>query len=108
MSTTARSKSDIPIGASTEPTPDALSQSVLSRIALAMLKQAVLDLAGKDLKLRAQSAHWLNSPGAKEVCEVLSVDYKDMWEDIRDITFRPSAAQRIYMARTLIKSFPKL
>ena len=106
MSTTARSRNDTPTGASTELTPELISPFVQSRIALALLRQAVLDLAGKDLSLRAQSAHWLNSEGAKEVCAAIPIDYREMWEDVRDITFRPHA-QRLHLARKMIKAFPK-
>lgn len=105
MPTTARSKNGTSSGDSTQQTPDAISPFVQSRIALALLKQSVLDLAGRELTLRAQSARWLNSDGCKEVCSTLSIPYTEFWEAIRDMTFRPYA-QRIFLARKLIKTFP--
>lgn len=108
MSMTGKSRSATPSGTSTEQIQELISASVQSRIALALLKQAVLDLAGKDIKLRAQAAYWLNSAGAKEVCAAIPVDYQDLWEEMKYLTFRPSHAQRISIARTIIKSFPKI
>lgn len=77
-----------------------MSPSVQSRIALAILEQAVFDLACKDIKLRVGAAKWLNSDGAKEVCKVIGLDYATVWELARSITFRPYAQRRL-----LAKSF---
>ena len=102
---TAKYRNATSSGTSTEQTPEPLSALFQSRIAVALLRQTVTDLAGKDLKLRVQAAAWLNSPGAKEVCAAIPVSYDEIWESVRDITFRPYA-QRVYLARRLVKSLP--
>jgi len=105
MRTTGKCRNSTSTGTSTGPTLEWSPPSVQSKIALALLRQAVMDLAGKDLKLRVSAASWLNGDGAKEVCVAIPFPYEVLWEEIRDITFRPYA-QRLYLARKLVKSFP--
>lgn len=106
MRTTGRSRSDIPTGTSTEVNPEWLSSSVQSRIAVALLTQAVRDLAGKDMSVRVAAARWLNSDGCREVAAAIPVEYSEVWEATKDITFRPPA-QRTFLAREFIKTLPK-